>query len=227
MLWANTAAGKSTASPNAIGTCPSCGAGLIAKCGNIVSWHWAHKSRDCDLWSEPESEWHVNWKKQFPIAWQERTMGPHRADVGTANGVIEFQRSPISADEIQEREQFYGSMIWVVSADEWCLYKHVNWHIANYQKRNPIQSIFNLPEMRAYNARLDNYLKSAHAAQPHYQWSPPRKSWFAAQKTIYLDFGGPTLDRVTKIYKNGPFYLTCKRFSKETLIKQWIKRLTI
>ena len=53
----------------------------------------------------------------FPDDWQEVTIGNHRADVKTPHGVIEFQASSISSAEVQEREAFYGKMIWVVKAD--------------------------------------------------------------------------------------------------------------
>lgn len=44
-------------------------------------------------------------------------MGPHRADIRTPAGwVLEFQHSSISADEITEREAFYGQMVWIVDA---------------------------------------------------------------------------------------------------------------
>ena len=40
----------------------------------------------------------------------------HRADIKTKTGlVIEFQNSPISPEKIQEREDFYGNMIWVLN----------------------------------------------------------------------------------------------------------------
>lgn len=44
-------------------------------------------------------------------------MGPHRADILTSSGmVIELQNSPISPDEIEERERFYRRMVWLVNA---------------------------------------------------------------------------------------------------------------
>jgi len=108
-------------SPAAKGVCPSCGEEVIAKCGQINRWHWSHRGdTDCDAWSEHETEWHLDWKDYFSKAEQEVVMGPHRADVRTKGGrVIELQHSPISVDEIREREWFYGTgMVWVVDASE-------------------------------------------------------------------------------------------------------------
>ena len=108
---------KEEASPGRRSNCPTCGGELIAKCGQCVSWHWAHKVSECDSWAEPETEWHVSWKKRFPPSSREVTVGEHRADVKLTNArrsVIEFQHSPISPEDIQKREQHYGNMAWVI-----------------------------------------------------------------------------------------------------------------
>lgn len=95
--------------------CPNCGEIVVSKCGNINIWHWSHlKDTDCDPWSEEETEWHKNWKSWFPIENREVVIKPHRADVYWCGKVIEFQHSQISVDEMNERENFYKNMIWVV-----------------------------------------------------------------------------------------------------------------
>ncbi len=63
---------KTEAIKGIIGTCPNCGAELIPKCGNIKIHHWSHKRlNNCDNWWESETEWHRNWKNNYPIDWQE------------------------------------------------------------------------------------------------------------------------------------------------------------
>jgi hypothetical protein len=57
--------------------------------------------------------WHLGWQERFPEHMREVTIGPHRADVKTSKCVIEFQHSPISVEDIQAREAFYGNMVWV------------------------------------------------------------------------------------------------------------------
>ncbi len=111
-------------SPGATAICQICAERLIAKCGEIYTWHWAHKiDRDCDPWKEHETEWHRKWKNRFPIEWQEVPMCDeygerHAADVKTDSGlVIEFQNSSISTSTIKVREGFYGNMIWVINAE--------------------------------------------------------------------------------------------------------------
>ena len=108
---------RQRATPRSKSTCPSCGNALIAKCGSLVTWHWAHKASECDAWSEPESAWHISWKEHFEEqfgAQTEQVMGPHRADIVIDGQVIELQYGFLSADEIAEREAFYGpSMAWI------------------------------------------------------------------------------------------------------------------
>ncbi len=108
-------------SPGLRGTCPSCGAEMIPKCGDLRVHHWAHHGiRSCDPWWEPETLWHRDWKNHFPIDWQEiaRTAPSgekHIADVLTAHGLtIEFQHSYLQPAERAAREAFYGNMFWVV-----------------------------------------------------------------------------------------------------------------
>lgn len=105
--------------PHLIGHCSACDSIMIAKCGKLRAWHWAHQGeRHCDPWWE-ESEWHSAWKMRF-AEWREVVhIAPdgekHIADVKLPDRrVLEFQRSPISEDERQSREAFYKSMIWIV-----------------------------------------------------------------------------------------------------------------
>ena len=102
--------------------CQVCKAEVIAKCGNIKIHHWAHKSkRKCDHWWENETQWHRDWKNQFPEDWQEEilynseTGEKHIADIKTPNGlVVEFQHSPIEKKEVSTRNAFYKNIIWIV-----------------------------------------------------------------------------------------------------------------
>lgn len=107
-----------------IATCSFCNGKVVGHCGAIYIWHWQHKKKElCDVWKEPETEWHREWKSQFPEDWQEViiTKGEkkHIADIFTDNNlVIEFQNSPISQETICIREKFYKKMIWVINAYE-------------------------------------------------------------------------------------------------------------
>jgi competence CoiA-like predicted nuclease len=111
---------RSYASPGVPAWCPCCGASVIAKCGDINAWHWAHKNEiDCDPWSEPESWWHYEWKLRFPEEWREVNVADHRADIALPSGwVIELQKSSIQHSEIIEREDCYGNLIWVLDGQD-------------------------------------------------------------------------------------------------------------
>jgi competence protein CoiA len=109
------------ASPGAHATCPTCGSGMMAKCGPRVIHHWAHAGRrDCDPWWENETPWHREWKNLFPPECREIChTAPdgevHRADIKTPTGiVVEVQHSNIADAERLSREAFYGNLIWII-----------------------------------------------------------------------------------------------------------------
>ena len=110
------------AQPKLTGLCPGCSQPVVAKCGERRIRHWAHHTKVvCDNWWETETQWHRDWKNNFPDEWQEivlydeQTGEKHIADIRTSHGlVIEFQRSPIDPQERAAREHFYRNMAWVV-----------------------------------------------------------------------------------------------------------------
>lgn len=122
MKFALVAGERREAEPGLSSVCEGCAAAMIAKCGTLKVWHWAHRSGGvCDHWWEPETAWHRGWKNLFPESWQESVHRAddgekHIADVKTANGVvIEFQYSHLRLEERMAREGFYKTMVWVVS----------------------------------------------------------------------------------------------------------------
>ena len=179
------------ATPKAKGTCPACGADMIAKCGTIKVWHWAHRGRrHCDPWWEPETEWHRAWKSEFPEDWNEVVVRSdadkfHIADVRLPTGkVIEFQHSHISCDDRYAREAFYGDMIWVVDG-----------------------------------TRLERDKKILHFLQIGYGISKRRgqsivngsahqitKRWASSTKLVFLDFGEDDLWCISPRKENWMFF---------------------
>jgi competence protein CoiA len=112
---------RSEATKGAKGECPSCGAEMIARCGELRVDHWAHKGRrHCDTWWENETDWHRAWKDEFPKEWQEVIHyaddgEKHIADVKTPQGwVLEFQHSAIKSEERMARTEFYPKLVWIV-----------------------------------------------------------------------------------------------------------------
>ena len=107
---------RSEPAPGLKGDCPLCSAPMLAKCGERVLWHWAHRGRrHCDSWWESETPWHRTWKARFPeanrevVQFDDRSGEKHVADVKTDAGVLlEFQNSPMAATEL-ERPQDHGT----------------------------------------------------------------------------------------------------------------------
>lgn len=99
--------------------CPSCGAPLIVRKGEVRQHHFAHRpNRLCkDTWerSGPHgydvSSWHNEWQSMFPENNQEVCLHLgevcHRADVLVDRTVVEFQHSILSPTVFDDRNNFY------------------------------------------------------------------------------------------------------------------------
>lgn len=94
--------------------CPVCGQPVIFKSGQIRHCYFSHiPGAECkDAWHyEDMCEWHQEWQGQFSSNQQEIVFDHegqrHRADVSFGNVVVEFQHSPISSGEFNDRNSFY------------------------------------------------------------------------------------------------------------------------
>lgn len=161
MLYAISDEGvKVGAIPGASAFCPECGAIVLSKCGQINIWHWAHESRnECNLWGEHETEWHLRWKHRFALESVEvvieRNGVKHRADILTNRGmVIELQHSPISPDEIEEREAFYGNMAWVFDVEK----PYSDERLLFYEKSEYYTFLWKNARKHIASAKKDTYL---------------------------------------------------------------------
>jgi competence protein CoiA len=121
MQYAIVQGKKSEATRGQLGTCEFCGKPMVAKCGSQIMHHWAHVRRlSCDPWWENETQWHRDWKNEFPSECREVCyLAPdgevHRADVVTHTGiVIEIQHSAMTDIELKSREEFYGNLVWIL-----------------------------------------------------------------------------------------------------------------
>lgn len=116
--------------------CPFCGQPMSQRHGEIREHCFAHypeKSshvtgyRKCtETWHYDTTEWHIDWQRKFPEECFEVIVEfdgkRHIADVLINDTVIEFQHSPISADEFRERNEFYSNcgykVIWLFDLSE-------------------------------------------------------------------------------------------------------------
>lgn len=132
----------------------------------------------CDAWAEPETEWHLWWKSvignispRFIEKTIQKNGDRHRADAWFPNGTVyEFQHSPISTEEIHEREAFYGAngnLTWIFDAIE--------------------------PFLRG---RISVRSKDGYQT---FRWKQARKSISACSANVFLDLGEALL-HVKRIY---------------------------
>lgn len=105
--------------------CPSCGARLFQRKGQLPRHHFAHMpGHVCtDTWASQYdmSDWHYEWQNSFPKQNQEVLLKlgetKHRADVLIGRAVTEFQHANMSAKTFSDRNAFYFNLgykvIWV------------------------------------------------------------------------------------------------------------------
>jgi hypothetical protein len=98
--------------------CFECGAPMVAKTGDLIVWHWAHRAENPECGLSGESEWHLTWKSLGLDGTQEIVSGNglRRADVLSPAGfAVEFQKSPLSWQEVRDREADWEyRLVWVV-----------------------------------------------------------------------------------------------------------------
>lgn len=106
----------------------SAGCSLIAKRGDIIAHHYAHKSKTQCSCGGKTGMWHLIWQDRAPSYCQEIMMnknGMRRfADINVDNIVVEIQHSPMNKKEIISREEFYTetmgyNLVWVFDTNRW------------------------------------------------------------------------------------------------------------
>lgn len=205
---------RAEAQPGLKGVCQYCRSHMIAKCGQYVVWHWAHRKReDCDPWWESETEWHRSWKDQFPLDWQEivrtdpATGEKHIADVETPHGlVIEVQNSPLHPEEMRSRERFYKKLVWIVNGDR---------RGADGQQETLDRRYFNM-------GRSSKHLRSDPLVFT-VEWHGKSKllhNWNKATADVYFDFGDGILWKFNSFEPNKTIIYEDERKTRSKLVRQ-------
>lgn len=151
--------------------CPLCGNELILRQGELNITHFAHKANTCtDTWNYDMSEWHYSMQNRFHPEQREVVVKhngqTHRADILNGNQIIEFQHSPISMDEIMERNAFYNSagyhVTWVFDVqeqyDSGAIYPIMHDSALMYGWSNPKRNLQCFPLPKEHNKSLIVYL---------------------------------------------------------------------
>ncbi len=224
MLYGSSEDGnRIEASPGAQAHCAGCKGPLIAKCGSVNKWHWAHRSKDCDSWHEPEGAWHLGWKSMAPKEWTEVVMGPHRADIRRDDGlVIELQASTISAEEIVERENFYGRMIWLLDgrdfnfnvekcggAEACCVFEGVptEYYCTSKKPQCSTGKHRKTRDLGWYLIQKGSelyYMKHTNAELSGAYWGHRRRSFDSALAPIFIDLGFNGVYQIKRVQYEGP-----------------------
>jgi Competence protein len=203
--------------------CPECSTEVLSKCGEINIWHWAHVTTvNCDIWGEPEGEWHLNWKKDLPLDWVEVVMEQgeckHRADIRLPTGlVIELQHSPISVEDIHKREAFYQNMIWIFDLSELPKSEEsenaVGFYDEDYWTNDLLIDLKLEDEDDGYVEIAETYIEprfilrqwsGKDANYRTFRWKHARKHIAYAKKPVFLDLGNNQLLRLKKMYSESP-----------------------
>lgn len=222
------------ASPEASGICPFCRSEVIPKCGEIKTWHWAHKSKaNCDSWGEPEGEWHYGWKKLAGLDNTEITIEKngkrHRADIMIRGKVIELQHSTIPTYEVREREEFYDNMAWIVDG-EIALLKRSPPPVEKWKSRNGRYYYKWVGKTRAWVGEITKPLYiHFHNVRPifYYYWEPYERVdgvTIPDLKPIYKTAYRKTReDRLPDIIKEDSMVLVngeyCNMYNKDSLVR--------
>ncbi len=189
--------------PGLTAVCSYCESPVIAKCGSINIWHWAHKSlNDCDVWGEGETNWHLEWKSHFNQNQVEinikKDNSLHRADIVLNDGtIVELQHSFITPETISERESFYGNMIWIFDLSD-CISTTKPKRFCIHQK------------------------KGTYGRYYSFNWLYPKKHIFYAKQRKVFDLGDGTVFIVKEHYK--PKYGWGDVWEKQRLV-DWLKSL--
>lgn len=197
------------------GLCQACGSVMTPKCGKRRMHHWAHRTASCDAWWERETQWHRDWKNEFPMDCQEiRMESPdgdiHIADVQTPNRtVIEFQHSYISPMERRSREAFYSHLVWIIDG-----------------MRNP-------NDLKTFRIFLS---ENIHDYGEVRGWRFPLRrfklvdDWITSPHPVYLDFGDESFSGMGlapvkvlwRIWKAPSFRIVATPYRKDSVINHYM-----
>ncbi len=172
--------------------CPICHAEVQLKKGEINAPYFAHLMGTCsDTWNYDMSEWHKKMQGFFPKEYREVVVKlkncKHRADILINNIVVEFQQSPISITEFDERNAFFKNagyrLAWVFDFSK--QYRNENIYCKNKTKsydylmrwKHPKKIFSNLNDLYDKNKRFSLWFSFFQYEDESFQlykviWSP-------------------------------------------------------
>ena len=247
MQYALVNSQKVEAKPGLIGLCECCGTSVHTACGQRNVWHWRHVTKsDCDVWWEPETEWHREWKSNFDasnrevIHYDSLSTEKHIADVKTNKGIVlEFQNSGISIKEIKSREQFYKKMVWIVNALKFksnILFGHKfpdpklefpkkykfigREHIVLFDRTETFDDWFVEILHTIDGVPVKDLVEKYYTRHHVFEWKHARKAWQETAVPTFLDFNEGVLWRIFRLpdLSRNPI---CAAYSKREFIEHF------
>lgn len=103
--------------------CPCCKKPLLLRAGEVRRAHWAHLTAEsCDEWWEKESEWRNKWLHELCKSSNvdienviEKDGVKHFYDARYNESLVVIcRRKKIPANQLVNREDFFGDMVWLV-----------------------------------------------------------------------------------------------------------------
>jgi len=189
MLYAKKDNDRIKATPKDTANCPYCESKVIAKCGNINIWHWAHKVKSDSCLYKDMSQWHMQHQLMAENeGWKiEQHTGYRIADCIKGINVIELQKSSISDQEILNRninyDAFRYNVHWVFDYTE----------KINNMRFTKVDNIYKFKQNWAKKSIiiLFNYIDNNHKAI----WG-----------NVFFNIGDDEYIKVEKLYDSGNGY---------------------
>ena len=194
------------------GSCLECAALMQAKTGNVKIHHWAHLTADPNCAAGHESMWHLEWKAEGLDGTQEVAVGNRRADVLAPGGwAVEFQASPLTAEEVQAREDDWGrKLVWIMHARKAYEEGRLNLRV---------------PGVDDCPWRCGIYSWPAGEKHVHFRWSHAPERTRRARCPLIIDAGPDELVYVETITKRdgGPMIGWGQRMTRQEVVERVLK----
>jgi len=187
-----------SAKPEVVAFCQNCGEEVVAKCGEINIWHFAHKTTNDCFGGEGESLWHEYWKGMFPEECREflrydKYLEYKIADVAYCEIVLEYQTNLPDVDEIEFRQEFWQDLgykfKWVIKNNDQ-FFKHL--------KKISVEDVYNV-----------------------YKFKRPIKKFAYLNTPFYIDLENGFLIKIFKvIVENYGTYIHGKWIKRDNIITE-------
>lgn len=186
--------------------CGCCKEQVLAKCGEIKIWHFAHeKKSQCEVaLYGGMTKWHLEWQERFPEKCREITREyfgiRHRADVICNNTVFECQKKMMPLEVMLERENF--------------------WRKAGYT----FYWIFESQKVDSYGEPWFQILKTYNGDARSFKWRHAPEIAANISGNILIDIGNENFFSIKKFHRSSRPYAGWGNVKPISSIQDWIQK---